>query len=317
MPEVAWPRKFQRNITDKMVMIMIVFGAGCFMVGRLSSGVGVARSHTSLAAPAPSSKFAPLTNFFTATNDPVPILMLDIPEIKTQIGYISEKEPDNMKIIRHVLSEACRTSRSTFVDSGHNDGFWSLLASAHGCSVEAVDPQPLCTHWLTAAKSVNNFTRLSIHNNFLAESSFQAHVRTDECSGILQVPKPKGKESSFSFYADSESKAQSEVQTQAVSSVRLDDLVAADADVVLWHVDTEGAEIGVLKSARSLLQQRRIKNILMEWEPTRWKVFSLPVPEGLALAKHMLANYTCKHVGDGAPLSFDLSAAMVRYGASL
>ena len=209
------------------------------------------------------------------------------------------------------------TSRSTFVDSGHNDGFWSLLASAHGCSVEAVDPQPLCTHWLTAAKAVNNFTRLSIHNNFLAESSFQAQVRTDECSGILQVPKPKGKESSFSFYADSESKAQSEVQTQAVSSVRLDDLVAADADVVLWHVDTEGAEIGVLKSARSLLQQRRIKNILMEWEPTRWKVFSLPVPEGLALAKHMLANYTCKHVGDGAPLSFDLSAAMVRYGASL
>ena len=310
MPEVAWPRKFQRNITDKMVMIMIVFGAGCFMVGRLSSGVGVARSHTSLAAPAPSSKFAPLTNFFTATNDPVPILMLDIPEIKTQIGYISEKEPDNMKIIRHVLSEACRTSRSTFVDSGHNDGFWSLLASAHGCSVEAVDPQPLCTHWLTAAKAVNNFTRLSIHNNFLAESSFQAQVRTDECSGILQVPKPKGKEPSFSFYADSESKAQSEVQTQAVSSVRLDDLVAADADVVLWHVDTEGAKIGVLKSARSLLQQR-IKNILMEWEPTRWKVFSLPVPEGLALAKHMLANYTCKHVGDGAPLSFDLSAAMV------
>ena len=60
MPAVARPRKFQRNITDKMVMIMIVFGAGCFMVGRLSSGFGVARSHTSLAAPAPSSKFAPL-----------------------------------------------------------------------------------------------------------------------------------------------------------------------------------------------------------------------------------------------------------------
>jgi hypothetical protein len=46
-------------------------------------------------------------------------------------------------------------------------------------------------------------------------------------------------------------------------------------DVVLWHIDTEGAEIQVLRSAAALFRERRIKRVIVEVTPRRWGKFGI------------------------------------------
>ena len=59
-----------------------------------------------------------------------------------------------------------------------------------------------------------------------------------------------------------------------VSSIALDALVAGD--VQLWHIDVEGAELPVLRSAARLLQQRRVQRIVLEVIPSAWAKFGVP-----------------------------------------
>ena len=57
-------------------------------------------------------------------------------------------------LVGTVLRSTCAAAgglgqrRATFVDSGANEGFWSLLAAQLGCDVIAVEPQPACMAWI-------------------------------------------------------------------------------------------------------------------------------------------------------------------------
>jgi hypothetical protein len=58
---------------------------------------------------------------------------------------------------------------SLFVDSGSNEGGWSLLAAAHGCDVLSIDPQQRCLELLGAAANRSGLdTRIQLLNRVLA-----------------------------------------------------------------------------------------------------------------------------------------------------
>ena len=44
------------------------------------------------------------------------------------------------------------------LDIGANQGFYSMLAAAHGCRVVSFEPQPECQRGLLAARARNGFT---------------------------------------------------------------------------------------------------------------------------------------------------------------
>ena len=47
---------------------------------------------------------------------------------------------------------------SVVLDIGANQGFYSMLAAAHGCRVVSFEPQPECQRGLLAARARNGFT---------------------------------------------------------------------------------------------------------------------------------------------------------------
>ena len=67
--------------------------------------------------------------------------------IYSPIYFTLKAESFMWDLIGAVLSSSCSgatpaSSRAVFVDSGANEGVWSLIGAAHGCHVIAVKPQP-------------------------------------------------------------------------------------------------------------------------------------------------------------------------------
>ena len=79
--------------------------------------------------------------------------------------------------LSHALSVA---GRRIFVDSGANDGLWSLVAAFHSCKVIAVEPQRLCLQYIAAAAVHNKLEFDGLHN-FLSSTSVTTDVRAPDC----------------------------------------------------------------------------------------------------------------------------------------
>ena len=95
------------------------------------------------------------------------------------LKFLARFEPHIIAVMLAVFA-TCDRGRGLFVDSGANDGAWSLMAGVAGCRVIAVEPQPQCTRLLRSAVRVNGLSeRVSIHQNILAARPIQTQVPTD------------------------------------------------------------------------------------------------------------------------------------------
>jgi FkbM family methyltransferase len=211
--------------------------------------------------------------------------------------YIAENEPMVYDKIVDVLSSACSRPRATFVDSGANEGMWSLLAAKHGCKAIAVEPQLLCLAYVAAAAAKNNLHINMYHNVLAPDPGFALDVRTDECFGTTQFG-PDGTSDAFGNRDHAPIHGSASIE---VVSRTLDDIVASDDTVVLWQIDTKGAEIDVLRSARRLLDKNRIERIVMEWNPNMWSKYDISVEEGVTLAQELFRDWKCQRLPHGTP----------------
>eukprot|EP00966_Prymnesium_polylepis_P292981 6767217-Prymnesium_polylepis.1 len=59
-------------------------------------------------------------------------------------------------------------------------------------------------------------------------------------------------------------------ERRSVSPIAFDELVGTGRTISLWHLDVEGAEVPVLRSARRLFAEQRIKRVALEFIPFRW-----------------------------------------------
>ena len=170
------------------------------------------------------------------------------------------------------IFRACHARKGVFVDSGANEGTWSLLAAAHGCTAVAIEPQPYCAALLRAASERSGFNELiHLHNNAFVDNPKNATklcVPLDMCRGTAtytngQVTDIRSKD--FSVPKGT--------HCVEVPFVTLDELVPPGSSVDLWHLDVEGAELVALRSARKLLLERRILRIMMEVDSMqRWRL---------------------------------------------
>jgi FkbM family methyltransferase len=225
-------------------------------------------------------------------------------EAKPQADWVMSHEKAIFKEMLSVCHENCR-NRGIFVDSGANDGLWSLIAAAYGCKVYAVEPQLRCLELLSAAH-IENDLQVELVNAILSAEHFQVEVSTDECSGTTQyfsnglTGDMWGKDDMHVPIADAKKK---------VFSTSLDHLIGPVGQVEMWHIDTEGAEIGVLKSALNLFTGRRIKRVIMEWTPEKWGEFGVSQEDGVKLAKFIFdsPDWDCICIQPRTSAPFDWS----------
>lgn len=229
---------------------------------------------------------------------PRPIYMPEYSVVNTTVmGHFAISEA----YIRERFLELFRTCRPhgddefLFVDSGSNEGSWSLLAAAHGCKVVAIDPQPLCIELLRVAATRSGFDNIDMYNHILAPHhvNVSLNVPSDQCHGTSQYVTHLRKVSDVTLPGRSHLARRRSAPRHAVSAKSLDELVGPRRTVSLWHLDVEGAEVPVLRSARRLFAERRIRRVVLEFIPARWPAHNLtrtgPLPE---LAR-LFAGWQC------------------------
>ena len=187
-----------------------------------------------------------------------------------------------------------------FVDSGANDGMWSLMAASYGCAVYAIEPQLLCLRWL-AASAHRNQLAINAYNNLLSTDNFSSEVRTDECAGTSQFLLGGAVGDAF----NRDRAIEDTWKKKRVAAISLDELISDPKAVIgLWHIDTEGAEPVVLRSAMKLFAEGRIERIIMEWEPTRWHKFGVTSAQATALAHDIFKGWNCSRLCSPVPMDF-------------
>lgn len=144
----------------------------------------------------------------------------------------------------------------TVVDVGANIGWYTLLSAILvGKDGLVLAFEPESTNYSLLAKSVkeNQFKQVKIFNQCLSDTTGPKTLYLSDYSGMHSIARPtKNKMTVMSSELD---------KTVQELDIRTIDLI---------KIDVEGAEPEVLWGARGLLEESRIKRIILEWNPEVW-----------------------------------------------
>ena len=224
---------------------------------------------------------------------PATLLMPDVAGVRAMVRWVGTNEPFMVDAISTILRDACAAPGAIFIDSGMNEGSWTVLGAHFKCRAIGIEPQPQC---IPPAKMALDHNRLSarIINALLAPTPTTASIDVSRpCFGGLQPMESNRPKSVPARHA------------RVVKSVRLDALDEfkdPNAYVALWHLDVEGAEIPVLRSAAKLFANHKIQRVIFEITFKRWGRFGIQSKQqGLNELRQLFRGWTCTWACNGRP----------------
>ena len=143
------------------------------------------------------------------------------------------------------------------VDIGSNEGYYALVAAALGCKVVAFEPQPGCRHGIEAAIDRNGFGE-------------RMHLVRQPVGPLpsRQVSVPARGCAMMGVAVEGDQKQVGHGASHQVRTTTLEHAVGHDERITLVKVDTEGAEVSVLRGLVPTLG--RIDNLVVETSPGWW-----------------------------------------------
>jgi FkbM family methyltransferase len=222
---------------------------------------------------------------------PSALHMPDVAGVRAMVRWIGTNEPFMVDAIVAILASACSTSNALFIDSGMNEGMWTVLGAHSNCRTVGIEPQPQCIPPAVMALDRNKL-RARIVNALLAPTATTTGIDASRpCFGGFQ-PNEAGRLQRGARY----------VQVGSLRLDGLDELRDPNAYVALWHLDVEGAEIPVLRSAAKLFAERRIERVLFEITLKRWDQFGIASKRGgLGELRRLFLGWTCTWACNGRP----------------
>lgn len=212
---------------------------------------------------------------------------------RSMVRFMATQEPFMLDAFLRVFRATCATADGFFVDSGANEGMWTLLAAALGCSAIAIEPQPQCH------KSIAT----SLEANHLSAHMLNALLAPDNVTVMIDTSKP-----CFGGYQGLNAEPKTPPRSQslvAVHSMRLDQLpqlTTTTSRIELWHVDVEGAEVMVLRSAAGLFARNKIKRVMVELAHHHWFKYGIAsMDEGYAELRTIFHGWHCVWACNGSP----------------
>ena len=190
---------------------------------------------------------------FTHPLSPVPIRLPRARPVLSVVDYLRIAESDMIDTTVRIFRKMCADSEQrhgrdhVFMDSGSNEGTFSLLAAAHGCHAIAIDPQPMCLqHMVNGAAESSLQSRIHAYNAILSSvgavsvenKSLKLFVPIDQCHGTSEF-KTYGhgeiSDATQTGRALIKRRRDRNVQRKPVSAVRLDTLIANNVQIGLWQ----------------------------------------------------------------------------------
>jgi FkbM family methyltransferase len=162
--------------------------------------------------------------------------------------YSILQEADVTRLVERIIGRD-----STVVDVGANIGWYTMLAARRARKVYAFEPEPESFSLLSRAVTANNCENVEAYPLCLSD-----HIGTETL--YLSQTRNKGNHSIMS--------------SDGASAVQVDcttlDMLFPEEQIDLLKLDAEGAECKVLSGAKNLIAQKRLKNVIMEWNPAFW-----------------------------------------------
>ena len=225
-------------------------------------------------------------------------------ETRMIVSYMVEYEPFMFDLVWAVLSSECRRrgsgdSPGVFVDSGANEGMWSLMGSLYGCHVISVEPQPFCQRRLLQSMPLNPFRtgRIDLWNHFLStDKGATLMVPNTTCKGDAQFSSVSlsSHGSHDGWFSDEPTPPMVPIRAK-----RLDSSFHLRSDprpsIVLWHLDVEGAELIALRSAAELLARMQVERIVFEMTPQLWERYNITLQSGFEELGSIFAGWECTY----------------------
>ena len=278
------------------------------------------------------------------------LLMPGDAQTRDVFAYQATMEPFMFDAIGSVLEAECRADqRAVFVDSGANEGLWTVLAAANGCRVLSIEPQPGCVAKIRTALALNPAltaaaSTTEVWNHFLSpapEGALAMRVSRTSCNGNEMFIGGRGSSSSGMSAAAGDSNgggsgslsstsAHPSADEARVTARRLDasstlfaqlEPHAAEAPstavprVALWHLDVEGAEVLALRSASGLFERGHIDRVMLELKPEAWASFGLNHSDAFRELAHRFRGWSCHWActGGAEAASFSWHKEAVRF----
>lgn len=185
-------------------------------------------------------------------------------------------EKPTRRMFEFLLNKKCKKEnsdkRELVVDAGANLGYFATYSGVMGCRVVAFEPQPRLLPIITTSRLVNGLVdRFTLHNNIIhvdPSQRLKIVYASGVCTGCSSVspagPDEKNTDNSF-----------------IIDATRIDSKVKEN--VLLMKVDVEGYEALAIESAQGLFDNYEVKNILVEWFPSRF-------PHGVERGNQLLEN---------------------------
>jgi FkbM family methyltransferase len=136
------------------------------------------------------------------------------------------------------------TDGDLFVDVGANAGVYSLWAATCGATVIAFEPDERICQTLKVNASLNGFD-IALHTVALSDSDGELSFSTD-----------RGAANRIAMAVDHD--------VTMVQTRRLDDILPRE-HIRGMKIDVEGFEMAVLRGSRTILEQKRVDAIQLEW----------------------------------------------------
>lgn len=168
--------------------------------------------------------------------------------VSAVIGGLGFWEPKATYLFRSLLRDA-----RLVVDVGANIGWYTLLSARSGAEVYSFEPEPFSYNLLTK----------SIRANWYSVHAFPYAIGDRNGFAALTLSDSDNKGTHSLVYSVGGEKLDVPVRTL--------DSVFPSNTIDLLKIDAEGSEPQVILGARELLKEKRIKHIILEWNPDVWQ----------------------------------------------
>jgi len=140
-----------------------------------------------------------------------------------------------------ILSKILNLKKGLVLDVGANTGYFSFIALSKGCPVIAFEPNTIHTPYFMETMKLNNFPMDNLTHHELFVSSSKNDIAFDGWSAYEGV--------------------KNKYKNETVKTIAINDVCD---ECLFLKIDVEGYEPDVLKSAESLLENKKIPYIMFE-----------------------------------------------------
>lgn len=173
--------------------------------------------------------------------------------ISNTINKTGVWEPIITKRFLNIMNDN-KNDAAIIVDVGANIGYYSLLSASNGYEVHAFEPDNNNYTKFTDSISINNFNKIHLHNRAVSNKS-------NERLFLNRVPGPIVNHGCLSLI---DMNINNKSEENVCLTVKLDDIIQADKEILILKIDVEGFEPEVIEGSKQLLENGRILNIFIE-----------------------------------------------------